>query len=1067
MILKTLIPRIACFSLILFSISDSLATYGQSLSRISGKVTNESNEPLPGVTVVVKGTTTGTTTDSHGNYSLAFPESPSTLEFSFIGFQSQEITIGRQKVINVKMRAGSSLLKETVVIGYGSQNREDVTTSISKLDDKVLKNIPYSNAAAALEGTIPGLRVQTTSGQPGATPLVILRGGTSINNPNGATPLYVIDGVTRTNMNNINPNDIKSIQVLKDAAATAIYGARASNGVIIIVTKSGSSGKVQVNYSYDLTVSKVGKKYDLMDAKDFVHFVRMGMGATAALNPALSSIITGNTYAGGTGNDLTNKTYESIQYLTPDNAYKLKEGWESEPDPLDPSKTLIFSNTNWQNLLYRTAVSHSHNISISGGGDRATFRLGIGYQTDQGIAIQTDYKRLSLNLRGDLKISPNASVFGGVMYDNTSNHQVYNIANIFEYAVIQPPTSKLYFEDGTLSPGRNLQYSNPMYALSTYTPKNIDNDLTLIAGGKWEIIPGLSFVPQVSLYQYTSYSRNFQKAYWNGVAVYNTARNASGSFSRTSSPQANAVLTYDKTFNGVHNFELLGGMSYVQNDTYSLGATGNGASTDLIPTLNASAIPVSVTGSETQQKLIGYFSRLTYNYKQKYLVNASLRYDGASNLGTNNKWGLFPGISAGWRLDKENFWSAFPENLLQLKLRASYGVNGNISGLGLYQSQGEFDPSSQQYADNGALTETILPNPDLKWEQSQTLDFGMDLGILNSRIALMVDVYRRVTKNLLTTLSMPPTTGFTSILTNYGSLQNKGLEIEITAQVFQPTSAFQWAISLNAATVDTKILKLPPNGIENNRVGGAYVWDNKKGTYEWKGGLQEGGRIGDKYGYKQVSVYATDEEAAKGPYDTFITRANKTKYGGDVNWLDADRNDTIDSRDQVYMGNPYPRLTGGVTNSFSYKNINLSIRTDYTVGATVYYELGARLEGDFSGSNAISSDMLKSWQKQGDKTNFPRFYWADQDAQWNVWDGRPNSRFFKSTDFLCIREVTLSYDLPLNMLNKYKIAGLSFHVTGNNLYYFTGYPGLSPEQTSTDAAYPNPVSLIFGASITF
>ncbi len=602
--------------------------------------------------------------------------------------------------------------------------------------------------------------------------------------------------------------------------------------------------------------------------------------------------------------------------------------------------------------------------------------------------------------------------------------------------------------------------------MSVYNPKNKVNDLTMTVGAEAEIVPNLTFSPQFSFQYRGAYSRNFLSSYLDGPTTLVTSRNASGSYSDASRPQFNAVLTYGKTFNSDHDVEVKGGFSYLGANNISLSANGADAATDIIPTLNASATPTAVGGMETQHALIGYFSRATYNFKRKYMFNVSLRYDGASNLGENNKWGLFPGASLGWNLDKENFWSIFPEDLIRLKLRGSYGVTGNISGLGLYQAQGEYSASTRYDGDAG-IQITTLPNQDLKWERSKTADVGFDLGLFNGRVNVIFDYYRRVTDNLLTSLNLPPSTGFATILTNYGSLENKGYEIELNANILKPTSAFQWNLAFNTATVNSKILKLPENGIENNRVGGVYVYDPGRGDYAWLGGLQEGQRIGDLYAYKQVSVYATDEEAIQGPVDMLIPRTDKTKYGGDVNWLDVDRNDTIDTRDRVYMGNSIPRITGGLTNNFSYKNLSLSVRMDYTVGATIYNEAVARMEGNFSGANAISANVRRSWQNQGEITDVPRYYWADQNAQWNVWSGRGNSRHYEKLDFLCLREITIGYGLPESIVDRLGIAGFRVNLTGSNLYYFTKYGGLNPEQTNSDSAYPNPRSFIFGASIIF
>lgn len=1033
---------------------------------VTGTVKNSKGEPMSQVSITLKGSNNGASSDDDGRYSISLPDTKGVLVFSFIGMKTQEVQVSGRKIIDIDMEDDLAILKGVVVVGFGTQSREAVTTSISKLDPKVLENIPYTNVAAALEGTISGVRVQATSGQPGVAPRIIVRGGTSINNPDGAAPLFIVDGVIRTNLNDINTSDIESIQVLKDAAATAIYGARGSNGVVIVVTKSGKPGPTRVSYNYDLSMAELGKRYDLLNARDFVYFQRLGIKATSRNVPAYVDVLTGTTYPGGTGNDLTNKTWDSLQELTPANEYKLKEGWESMPDPLNPSKTLIFTNTDWQSVLFRTAISHNHSLSVSGGNEKANFSLGMGYLDAQGIAITTDYKRLSMNLHAGIRVNDNLKVFGQVMYSNSINHAVFSEGTIFKSSLILPPTAKRYFEDGSLNPGQSLGYGNTEYTLSTYRPKNNSNYLTMVIGAQWKILPGLSFDPRISLFQRTDNSRNFQSAYFNGPLTLNTARAASASYTKQFDPQAEAVLTYNKSINNTHNIEAKAGFSYFGSDVDAMSANGNSAATDLIPTLNASGTPVSVSGSETHQVIIGYFSRATYNYKQKYLFNASLRYDGASNLGQNHKWGLFPGVSVGWNLHKEEFWKMFPEDVLNVKLRGSYGVNGNISGLGLYQAQGAYGTGSR-YSGLAAIQNTVLPNSNLRWEQSKTLDFGTDISLFKERISILFDVYRRVTDNLLTNLSMPLSTGFTSILTNFGSLENKGVEIELNIRPLPPSSAFQWNIALNAANVKTKILKLPYNGISKNRVGGDYVFDPSQGKYVYLGGLQEGGRIGDLYAFQQQSVYTTDAEAAKGPIDMLVPRTDKTKYGGDVAWLDVDKNDTIDTRDRVYMGNLYPHFTGGFTNTFSYKNINLSVRMDYTVGHTINYETGGRIEGNFSGVNAIGSNILRSWQKPGDVTDIPKYHFADQNGQWNVWNGRGNSRFFPKGDFICLREVTLSYNLPTRFLRKYRVSDLRLNVTGSNLVYFTNYPGLNPEASGTDTAYPNPRSVIFGASVNF
>ncbi len=1050
------------------TVNKSQQSAWQPEKQVKGFISDQKGQPLPGVTVTVQGTTTGTVTNASGEFSLTIPADAKNLQFSFVGMETQIIPVGDRTTFTVVMEEAITELEEIVAVGYGTMSREVLTTSVSKLNTQVLENVSYANVASALQGTIAGLRVQSTSGQPGATPRIILRGGTSIDNPNGATPLYIVDGVIReSGLDFLNQHDIESIQVLKDAAATSIYGARASNGVIIVETKSGKAGVTRVTYNYNLVSSDVGRLYDLADAKTFVKFMRMGIAASGVKTASVLNFLT-QANAGGIGNDLTNNTAFTLMELNDDNRFLLDREpdqwgavWETMADPLDASRTLVFKGTDFQKTVFRRSYSHDHNLNISGGSDKATFNMGLGYLNNQGIAINTDYKRISFNVSGEVKVTDKLKFHGQVIYSKVTDSDVPSVGTVFKNNINTAQTSKYQFEDGTLAPGRLFTNGNPAYYISRYDAKQDRDYSTLSFGFNWEILPGLIFDPQVSLTSNQYYSRDFLKSYLNGPTTLVQTRQATGSQAARYQYQADPVLKYFTSFNNVHNIDAIAGFSYWKHHNRNVNATGRDAATDMIPTLNASATPWSVGGSESEMLLYGYFGRVNYNYDQRYLLTFNARYDGASNLGAQYKWGFFPGISLGWNLHNENFWDAVPGDI-SLKLRASYGVNGNISGLGHYEAQGNYALGSR-YNDKAAIYNSALANDQLKWEESTTLNFGFDLGLFNGRINTIVDIYRRVTDNLLTDLAMPRSTGFTSILTNLGSLENKGFEIELNAQILPSSSEFQWNAALNVGLVKMKIIELPENGIENNRIGGVYIWDPEIGDYAWKGGLQEGGEMGDLFAYKQLSIYATDEEAAAGPVDNIVPGTDKTKHGGDVNWFDADGNNIISETDRVYMGNIYPDWTGGFTNTFSYKNLSLRVRTDFTLGHMIYNETKARVLGNFSGQNAISAAVAKSWQKQGDVTDIPRYYWADQNQKSNLYRG--NSHYYEPGDFLAIREVSLAYTLPKNLIKE--ISSLRFNITGENLYYFTKYTGLNPEEGGTDGGrYPLPRNIIFGVQIT-
>lgn len=1050
--------------IILTAVASKNKEVTQQKNKISGTILDEAGLPVIGANVIIKGTTQGTITDIKGWFSIE-AGTKDVLLITYIGYLPREIAVGSQKQVQIVLQEDSQKLDEVVVIGYGSQSREMVTTSITKLDTKALKNVPYSNIGSALQGTVSGVRVQSTSGQPGAAPRIIVRGGTSINNPDGASPLYIIDGVIRNQMNDISSDDIESIQVLKDAASTSIYGARGSNGVVIITTKSGKTGKTTISYKYNMTISNIGKLYDMASAKDYLTLTRTGMIAASKFPDMTSRLSMPIGY--GTGNDLSNKTVYSTQYLTDANKHKLNEGWQSMPDPIDPTKTLIFSDTDFQALTYQTGMSHNHYAEVNGGTDKATFNAGLGYLSNEGTVINTKYNRFSFNLNGSVKVFDNLKVSGRALYSSSNIKGSTFAPNITFYrSAGLAPTAKVYFEDGTLSPGANSGQGNPLYHMYSKKNGNQTDNLTLSLDAEWKITPELSFVPQISMYTQNNDAYSFQPAFWNGPLTYYTNRDASATNARWRQYQADAVFNYIKSFKEDHHVSGTAGFSYYARNNSGLIAQGRGASSDLIPTLNAASTPTAVTSTITDQVLLGYFVRANYSYKEKYLLSVNARYDGASNLGEKNKWGIFPGVSLGWHVHKEKFWSFLPTDLLRLKVRASYGVNGNIGGLGDFTAGGNYGVGSK-YAGGAGVVMTTMANQDLKWEQSKTFDIGTDIGLLNGRINILFDYYNRVTDNLITNLALPPSTGFSSILTNLGSLENRGIEFEVAAQVLPSTSPVQWNISLNASKVKNKIKSLPYNGMENNRVGGVLIWDPKANDYVYKGGLQEGGTLGELYTYKQIGIYATDEEAKSAPVDNLITVVDKTKYGGDVNWLDADNNGIINDKDKTYMGNIYPTWTGGLANTLRYKGFDLYFRLDFTTGHTIYNYAKAFLDYNWLGDNVMTQDVVdRSWKKQGDKTDMPRHYWAGDRGQQNAI--RENSLYYESGDFLSIRELSLSYTLPSKLLQKVRLGELRFTVTGNNLYYFTKYSGLNPEEGGKDdGRYAMPRNIILGANISF
>lgn len=1045
----------------------------QSKKQIVGNVRDESGESIIGANIIEKNVSTnGTVTDFNGNFTLNVEEN-AIIQISYIGYLPQEISTTNRTKFDVILIEDTKTLDEVVVVGYGTQSRETLTTSVARLDSKALENIPYTNAASALQGGIAGLTVQSYSGQPGLAPRIILRGGTSINNPDGAQPLYVIDGIIRPNMDDIPASNISSIQVLKDAAATSIYGARASNGVVLITTKSGREGPARVSFNYDFSIANESKGIEFVSARDYIIGARQSIMWIGEKDPSHFNKLSQAT-GYGTGNNLTNQTAFTTQYLTEENKHKLDEGWESVQDPYDPSKTIIFKHTDFQKLRKKTAYSHNYNVSASGGSERVIYNMSLGYLDAEGTALNSDYGRLSFNMNGLLKVLNNLSVSGRLLYTNVNNNQVYGdpnamwtpMINTFVRSAALPSTAKLTFEDGSMAPGQNSSLGNPLYyQIGPYSlqKKNIQNTLTLGIGANWEIFSGLTFEPSASIFETNVRYRQFQPAYLTGITSFSTTRNVGAFNSNNKHWQVGSVLTYVKNIYK-HNIETKLGYEYYNKRYWTMNAYGRGASTDLIPTLNAAAEPTSVGGWESEFVTEGIFSRINYDFDGKYMFSFNFRYDGASNLGANSRTGFFPGISLGWNIHKENFWkSIMPEDLIRFKLRGSYGENGNIQGLGDYQAQGLYSVGSKYFGE-AAIQPSALPNSNLRWEKSKTTNLGFDLGLFNQRITLLVDAYNRITDDLLTTVSLPGSSGFGSVLTNNGSLRNKGLEISLDAYIFSPSSLFQWKTMFNISKVNTRILKLPDNGVEKNRQGGTQIYDPKTGGLIWVGGLQEGGRIGDMIAYHFIGVYATDEEAASAPLDRVIGTADKRKFGGDAMWTDFDGNGIIDSYDRYIIGNRYPTITGGFINNFSYKNLSLNIRSDFTLGHTIQNYGRRHLDGQLQGDVMPTKDFYdKSWKKQGDITDTPRYIWQNQ--QENLRESQLN---VEKGDFLAIREISLIYLLPNAIARSLSLSSLRVNLTGSNLHYFTNYSGLNPEGGGNDyGRYPNPRTFTFGIQASF
>jgi TonB-linked SusC/RagA family outer membrane protein len=1076
--------------------------------KISGKVTNERGESLPGVNIVVKGSTISTQTDFDGKFTFEVPDNATTLVVSYIGLQDQEVTIGNAPLTIVLKEIGQQM-NEVIVVGYGQQNRKTLSTSVSKLDKKVLENVPYSNVTQALQGNVTGLVVRTASGQPGKASNILVRGGTSIDNPAGATPLYIVDGVIRNQIDDINSLDIASLQVLKDAAATSIYGARASNGVVIITTTTGKAGKTKITYNVSTQSSRVGKKYDFLDGGDFIRLQRLGLQNAGDLlggaRPNARDLQLTSASPAGTGNNLLPNTAFSTLLKSSLSASTIGQlqakGWQEVVDPLDATKTIMYKSTDWNDVLFQNAITQNHTLGVSGGGDTGVFDLSLGYLKGEGVTIFTGYQRFTSKLNASLKVSDNFTVNGRVLYSKSSNNQVVSNSVVFNRYLGQAPTSKMYLEDGTLAPGQNNINGNPLYQMGKVKGINENNKLQMGVDGDLKITKDLTFTPSLALYSENDNGNTFQQAFLSGSGgVLDNTRTATRLSNQYMQMQYEGVFSYAKSLDKIGDFQAKLGASKFDRTIKSFNAVGKGSPSDLAQTLDASAVPVSVFSNNTKLVLNSVFGRLNYDYKNRYFATASFRYDGSSNLGPDQKYGFFPGVSVGWNAHEEAFWKVMPEVVSSFKLRGSYGVNGNLGNLGDFQAGGLYTSAingvNTAYNGQAANINTQIANPGLKWEQSQTINGGFDIGFNHDRIRIIGDFYNKLTSDLLTNLTLPSNSGFSTVLTNLGGLRSKGFELELNANVYNRND-LKINVGANVSHNTNVIEKLPFNGNANNRIGGTQVWDAGSKDYKFVGGLQEGQKIGDFYAHNQLYILPT--QAAADAYnlkthDNYVVQqaGNPTgnKFAGDAVFEDLDGNNIIDSRDRKFMGNMFPKFVGGFNFNADYKGFALTVRTDYSLGSTIYNESRARFVGQFQGNNGLLAESLQSWQKEGDITNVPRYRWADQLSQNNLFRSEAggaayntnmfqgNSRYYESGDFLCIREVTIGYTFPKEWISKARLASLRLYVTGSNLYYFTKYSGLSPEVQGIDGGsslglnsagatgtYPVPKNFILGLNI--
>ncbi|MEJ8818678.1 SusC/RagA family TonB-linked outer membrane protein [Lacibacter sp. H407] len=1079
-----------------FSLLSFLA--GAQSIKVSGQViSKDDNAGLSGASVVVKAKNTGTQTDAEGRFSIEAAIGD-ILVISSVGYVSQEVKVETANSITIQLQSSASKMDEVVVVGYGTQRKSKITGSVSKLDPKVLQTGVRSNPASALAGTIPGLRVQQTSGRPGAVPNIVLRGGTNYNG--SGSPLVLVDGLIRAGFFEVNQEDIESMEVLKDASATAIYGARANNGVILITTKKGKAGSSKITVGSKVGINKLNLPFEFLNARDYLYWSRNAVKTSGVYDASRLSQLTaagpfgtGNRFLDGSGNvidgNLNSLGVWSTMKLDNTNRHKLGDGWQTMIDPVNGTDTLIFNNFNYKDYALRPySLTQDHNVSMSGGNDKGKYYAGFGMYDEKGLPINTFYRRYTFVLNSEYKIrswltSTSSLNFANAKWrDPVTNSE----GNYLSRSLGAPPTMRGRNEKGDLLVGRDFGDGNPLVNDDKFIRNNNSDKFTMSQGFKIDLLKNLWLKTSANLFYDEGYNESFNKDYLQSPGNINRTRSSAASFGRTLSQTYNAVIDYNKSF-GDHDLDLMAGSEYYDTYAYGVSASGSQAPSDDFLDLqyvrrDATTQP-SVDSYHERQRILSFFGRATYDYKSKYLLTATVRRDGYSKL-INNRWGTFPGVSVGWNVHKEDFFNVKWINAL--KLRASYGQNGNVSGISAYGLQGGY--SVNRYNTSTGYLFSTPPFPDLLWERSSTYEVGAE-GNLLGKIDFMIAYYKRVTSNKISSFNLPATSGITSLTTNNGSMQNQGVEVDVNYSIIRKKD-LDVSFAANFAYNANKVLQLPNNGLENNRQGGFQVWDPSQKKMIWVGGIQQGQDPNVAYAYVADGLFRTQAEldayanrvdlnGAKillgtGKYAA-LTPAQRSSYFpialGDVRWKDVDNNDTIDFRDRVYMGRTVPRFTGGFTAAARWKGLSVSARFDYALGFVAYDGPRAWFMGNAQGTFNTITDVHDTWSPTNTNAKFPTYYWADQLFKNNVL--RESSMFYKKGDYLALREININYALPVKWASAIKSQGVNLSVTMQNVAYLSKATLYSPESGSiaNSAAgfggYPLPRIIIFGAQVTF
>ncbi len=1027
--------------------------YNQQSRIVKGIVKDVEGMVLPGVTVVEKGTTNGTITDFEGNYSIEVPAG-ATLIFSFVGMEDKEVAVAGQATIDIVLQEETQGIDEVVVVGYGTQKKSDIISSIATMDAEKLNERPVNKVDQALIGQMAGVRVQQTSGLPGQGFSIQVRGTGSISANN--EPLYVVDGFplevsaqsssggfsNGNPLTNLNPNDIESIQVLKDAAAASIYGSRGSNGVVIITTKRGKTGRPQISFNTYIGWTETAKKLDVLSADEWVERQIEHMNYFWVRDHASDL---------GATSSQTNEERRSLLGLGA-GEYNVKYMWDERwLEDGHPGLDYV----DWQDLFFRKGLVQSYQLSATGGNDIVRYYISGDYMDQEGVAIGVGYRRYSA--RANVEVSPNKNLKFGLnlspSYSIQDDPGVEGKDAITHIVVGMNPVVESSTGAEGVNVGDNTRYA---WGTSRVSPiaeaKNIQRTNQTFrtistAFVEYEFLKGLKFRTNLNFDVHNNEASRFTPA---AVTRNRTASGSKSGYNRINFVNEN-TLNYNKSI-GDHNFDLLGGYSYSKFKLEDYSISGTGFASDDIPTLNA-ATTTSGESTETENVLISYFGRLQYNYKSKYLMQASLRRDGSSKFGDNTKWGVFPSLSLGWKIINEPFM-ADAEFMSDLKLRASWGLAGN-NGVGDYDQIARL--AYANYSNNGTLVNGLVPsnfaNPDLSWETSETVDVGFDAGFFGGRIYTSFDYYTKRNTDLLLSIPVPTASGFDVALTNIGEVLNKGWELELTTQ--NTVTALKWKTMINLSHNTNEVKKLGPN---NTPILG--------GAFDITHNILEVGRPMYTLYLVQQDGLLTSEDIANG-----VAMYN-TQEAGDPKYVDQNDDGVIDGDDRTYSGHPNPDYVWGITNEFSWKGFDLSILIQGQTGGMIYSTFGRAMYRTGQGSSENTLGKARDRVRWVEGQTLTEADVAGKERKSPSTFGRiKNTDWLYKNDYWRIRNITLGYDLG-RLIRTDLISGARVYVTAENFFGKDKYNGgFNPEAVNNNGddygAFPLSKSMVFGLNLKF